>query len=82
MASDIKQSLDAQWAAALAGSYKESAAEFLSSSWQGDALAVSARGSGCLAVPLCPPATLVPQHKHGRSTSFAGSTSISGALQW
>jgi hypothetical protein len=32
---------EAQWAAAGAGRFKESAAQFLISSWQGDALSVS-----------------------------------------
>ncbi len=32
---------EAQWSAAGAGKYKESAAQFLISSWQGDALSVS-----------------------------------------
>lgn len=31
---------EAQWAAAGAGKFKESAAQFLISSWQGDALSV------------------------------------------
>jgi hypothetical protein len=34
---------EAQWAAARAGKFKESAAQFLISSWQGDALSVSRR---------------------------------------
>lgn len=38
---EVQAGLTAQWEAALRGDYKESAAEFLSSSWQGDALAVS-----------------------------------------
>lgn len=36
---------EAQWSAAGAGKYKESAAQFLISSWQGDALSVSSAGT-------------------------------------
>jgi hypothetical protein len=37
---------EAQWAAAAEGRFKESAAQFLTSSWQGEALAV--RASVCV----------------------------------
>lgn len=43
------EAAEVQWAAAGAGRFKESAAQFLSSSWQGDALAVRARLEGCIA---------------------------------
>lgn len=37
---EVAASFEREWAAAQAGAYRESAKEFLSSSWQGDALAV------------------------------------------
>ena len=36
----VADGFEAEWAAAQAGAYRESAKEFLSSSWQGDALTV------------------------------------------
>jgi hypothetical protein len=48
---EVMDAFEAEWAAAKQGAYKESAREFLSSSWQGDALSVrkapcSAEGGG------------------------------------
>jgi len=37
---EVMEGFEAEWAAAQAGVYRESAKQFLSSSWQGDALAV------------------------------------------
>ncbi len=38
---EVMAGFEAEWAAAQAGKYRESAKQFLSATWQGDALAVS-----------------------------------------
>jgi hypothetical protein len=56
---------EAQWAAAGAGKFKESAAQFLISSWQGDALSVGTvpliKGlhALCLMVNICSQANTI-----------------------